>query len=658
LQSARGSAGERNIAEALASQLPADIEVFWLTPSPATLPTPLLRVDFGPRVWQYHVAVRAPVEAVVMSTQQDRQDRRAQWSFDTRPILGRFHLWLEDVEVAWTRGEPATEFTHEMSFLSGRMERLFAMTGAVTALGTQLFGRFGDGASLDKAGLNQVKKDADAISAYAMSESLWYLSRQLPENHAIIVSLGEGLMPKGGETPEMGSNPQLGFGRVYARPDVARWLDDRVIRLLNDPCYGWDGFYGDLKHSQVTVWGTAIDTLENTSRFAAGSPTGPMTVLHVFDQPLHIVRPYEGYMGTLVLPEAVVRAAAERAILVTFRTPRALVLEAIRLAYPGIRPEHVHVWTLGGKSRVARIGGLWQTWRDLGVHVVEDGWTLPTGLPAFTESGTYAPTYLVGPWMDSAGATHLFFCDGYAASAETVQAASLARMLGLEASLNVFTSKFALPYDVEQYVMALDPGASDFDARLGALLGSVPDAETADDYGRMIREGRDAGVNLRKATLSVEDFFPEKAWDVLAVSGYMQPDPYSGAGGVEEVAPGTYRVTVRLASQRGDKRITFTLRLMEPVEQARLAFSPLLSRFLAGASYETRPVKISDSGRIRNELQTLCAEALEFTDGNRIRLRFDRIPEAIIPPDKQVTLGQVLRWYKKRHPVWFAWLDI
>jgi hypothetical protein len=174
----------------------------------------------------------------------------------------------------------------------------------------------------------------------------------------------------------------------------------------------------------------------------------------------------------------------------------------------------------------------------------------------------------------------------------------------------------------------------------------------------MIHEGGDAGVNLRKATLSVEDFFPEKAWDVLAVSGYMQPDPYSGAPGVEEVGPGTYRVTVRLASERGDKRIAFTLRLMEPFEQARLVFSPLLSRFLAGANYETRPVKISDSGRIRNELQTLCAEALEFVDGNRIRLHFARIPEAIIPPEKQVTLDHVLRWYKKRHPVWFSWLEI
>ncbi|RPJ84128.1 MAG: hypothetical protein EHM13_05650, partial [Acidobacteria bacterium] len=96
-------------------------------------------------------------------SQQDKQDVIAQWSFDTRPILGRFHLWLDDVQVEWSRGKPSKEFTHQLSFLDGRLERLFAMTAAVTALGTQVFARFGAGATLDKAGLNEVKKNADAI---------------------------------------------------------------------------------------------------------------------------------------------------------------------------------------------------------------------------------------------------------------------------------------------------------------------------------------------------------------------------------------------------------------------------------------------------------------------------------------------------------------
>jgi hypothetical protein len=589
--------------------------------------------------------------------QQDKHDVIAQWSFDTRPILGRFHIWLEDVEIQWNRGEPAKEFTREMSFVDGRVERLFAMTAAVTALGTQAFAHFGAGATLDKAGLNQVKKDADAISAYAMSESLWYLSRQLPENHAIMVCLGEGLMPKGGETPEMGSNPQLGFGRVYARPEVARWLDQRVVRLLNNPAYSWEHFYREIKASGITVWGAAIDTLENTSRFAMGASTGPMTVLHLFDQPLHIVRPYEGYVGTLFLPRAVVDTAADHAILINFRTPRDLVLKAIELTYPGIRRDHIHVWTLGGKTRTSRIGNLWKAWREQGVHIVEDGWMLPTGIPAFTESGTYAPTYSIGPWRDESGETHLFFVDGYAASAETVQAASLAPMLGLEAFLSVFTSKFNLPHEQEQHVMTLDPDAPDLAARLEQLVGRPLDGAAVDDYRRMICEGRDAGLVLTKPTLKADDFFPEKHWEVLAVSGYMRPDPYSGAPGVEQVGPGTYRVTVRLASARGDKRITFTLRLMESFAHSRLMFSPLLNRFLAGEDYEMRPVKISDSGRIRNELQTLCAEALEFKNGT-IRLHFDRIPPEVISVERQQKLLEVLRWYKRRHPLWFAWLEI
>ena len=81
-------------------------------------------------------------------SEQEKQDVVAQWSFDTRPILGRFHLWLEDVEVEWTRGERVLEFTRNLSFLDGRMERLLAMTGAVTAIGTQVFGHPGAGGCL------------------------------------------------------------------------------------------------------------------------------------------------------------------------------------------------------------------------------------------------------------------------------------------------------------------------------------------------------------------------------------------------------------------------------------------------------------------------------------------------------------------------------
>src|SRR5262250_2657356 len=144
----------------------------------------------------------------------------AQWAFDTRPVLLRFHLWLEDVEVERSQSEPVSAHT----FAPRGVARCLAMTSAA-ALGTRLFGDYGAGAGQDKTAVNQVKKAADAVSAYVMSEGLWHLTRTLPENHALMVCLGEGLMPKAGETPEMGANPMLGFGRVYARPELAKTVD-------------------------------------------------------------------------------------------------------------------------------------------------------------------------------------------------------------------------------------------------------------------------------------------------------------------------------------------------------------------------------------------------------------------------------------------------
>lgn len=596
--------------------------------------------------------------SIVQEKTQLQKDMLAQWAFDCRPILGRFHIWLESVETEWSRGRPEPNQPRDMSFVPGGLERQLAMTCALTALGTRLFGRFGEGKGLDKVGINEVKKDADAVSAYAMSEGLWYLTRHLPENHALMICLGEGLMPKAGETEEMGSNPNLGFGRVYARPEVARFVDQRVIDLLNKPGYGWDEFYRDIRHKGITLWGAAVDTLENTSRFAKGAEEGTMTILHVFDQPLHVVRPYEGYMGCLTLPRAVQDKAAEQAVLLDYRTPRELVMKSIQQAYPGIKPGNVHVWTLGGKSRVTRLSGLWENWRSLGAHLVEEGWKLPNGGEIFTESGTYSPTLAVGTWEDDQGETHLFLCDGYAASAEALQAASLAPIHDLHISLSVFTSKFSLPHDREQKIMGLEPQAADFAERLGQLMGSAPDEQTCDFYREMIAEADDAGINLEKPTLVADDFFPEKKWGVLALGSYMGFDPYTATEGVVKVAEDTYRVTVRLTSRAVEKKVTLTVRLMEGKKPSRSIFQPLLSRFLAGENYRERAVKISDSGRIRNELQTLCSEALEFPAQDRMRVVFERIPETIFSSEKKERLKELLVWYRERHPVWFDWLEL
>jgi hypothetical protein len=587
-------------------------------------------------------------------TDIEKRNAVAQWAFDTRPVLLRFHLWLEDVEIERSQQDPVAAH----AFTPRGIGRCLAVTSAATALGTRLFGDYGGGAGKDKAAYNQVKKGADAISAYVMSEGLWHLTRTLPENHAIMVSLGEGLMPKAGETPEMGANPLLGFGRVYARPEVARTVDRRVRRLLNEPGHTFEQFYGWLQDRGITLWGAAVDTLENTSRFAEGKPTGPMAVFHLFDSPLTVSRPYESYMGCLTVPKRVADAAERASVLLDYRTPRARVLEALETAYPGVKRDHVHVWTLRGKSRVTRLGKLWEEWKALGVHLVEDGWKAPSGIEIFTDSGTYAPTFLVGSWKDAAGATHVFLCDGYAATAEAMQAASLSEVLEVDASMAIFSPEFDQPCDVEGRIMRLDPESPDFARRVGELIGGhAVEAGRVAEYAEAIQDARVCNMPIGRRVLRADDFFPEKNWRVLASVGYMCDDPYSGATGVREVGDGRYKVTTRLATRKASSFITFTFRLMEPLDQMRHVFSPLLVRFLSGVDHTKRAVKVSDSGRIRNELQTMLSQALEH-DGDRIRVHFAHIDEKVMPREKQDAIRRVLEWYKVTHPVWFEWLEI
>jgi hypothetical protein len=307
---------------------------------------------------------------------------------------------------------------------------------------------------------------------------------------------------------------------------------------------------------------------------------------------------------------------------------------------------------------VGRLGRLWEEWEKLGVHLVEDGWKAPSGLPVFTDSGTYAPTFLVGSWRDGAQATHVFLCDGYAATAEAMQAASLSDVLDVHATMTMFSPSFALPCDVEARLMQLDPSAPDFAQRLGALIGGREvEAGRVRMYAEAIREAAASNMPLGKQVLQADDFLPEKDWRVLASVGYMCDDPYTGAPGVTQVADDIYRVTTRLATRKASSRITFTLRLMEPLETTRQVFSPLLVRFLSGIDHTTRPVKISDSGRIRNELQTMLPQALEH-QGERIRVHFERINEMVMPREKQAAIRRVLDWYKANHPVWFEWLEV
>ena len=73
-----------------------------------------------------------------------RRDLISQWAFDSRPVLGRFHLWLEDVEERRVAGEPS----QDLSFVGTSLEKCLILTAGVTALGTRLFGRWGEGKGL------------------------------------------------------------------------------------------------------------------------------------------------------------------------------------------------------------------------------------------------------------------------------------------------------------------------------------------------------------------------------------------------------------------------------------------------------------------------------------------------------------------------------
>ena len=109
---------------------------------------------------------------------------------------------------------------------------------------------------------------------------------------------------------------------------------------------------------------------------------------------------------------------------------------------------------------------------------------------------------------------------------------------------------------------------------------------------------------------------------------------------------------------RSSKQTPFReARAIRAADHDVIAVDTYLDRFYAGQDFTQRPVRISDSGRIRNELQTLCAEAIEYLPGERMRVHFDRLDDEVMAADKQARIKQVLGWYREQHPVWFGWLE-
>jgi len=145
-------------------------------------------------------------------------------------------------------------------------------------------------------------------------------------------------------------------------------------------------------------------------------------------------------------------------------------------------------------------GGLWEEWRGLGVHVVIHGIR-----NARTHNGWDFPT-------DPTGEPHLFLCDGYAASAEAIQAASLDPILNQHTSMCVFSSKFETSHEREQRLMRLDPDASDFARELQEVVERVVGAADVAAYRDIIQHAGAAGMPRDKPAFTVDDLFPNKKW--------------------------------------------------------------------------------------------------------------------------------------------------
>ncbi len=107
--------------------------------------------------------------------------------------------------------------------------------------------------------------------------------------------------------------------------------------------------------------------------------------------------------------------------------------------------------------------------------------------------------------------------------------------------------------------MLLDPGAPDFEARVAELFGGREvEACKVRSYVEAIDEARASNMPLGRGSLRADDFLPGKNWKVLASTGYICDDPYTGTAGVTRVADGVYRVTTGLATRKASSQAGIT----------------------------------------------------------------------------------------------------
>ena len=280
-------------------------------------------------------------------------------------------------------------------------------------------------------------------------------------------------------------------------------------------------------------------------------------------------------MGNLFLPRAVVDKAAEYSLLIDYRTPRGRVMEAIEAAYPGIaprarprldpgreEPRGAHREALGrvaGGRRAPRRGRLDAAVRDEGLHRVRH---LRPDLPdrhLDRRRRAHAPVPV----------RRLRRLRRGDAGGEPGPDAGPRRLAGgVHLEVRPALRPRAAHHARSTPTPPTSPTGSPrgWGTRWTTRAGRLP---RADPRRPATPASRSRSRSSPPTTSSPRS--AGRCWPSPATCGTI---PTPGAAGVEEIEPGVYRVAVRLATARGDKRIAFTLRLMEKPRRARLVFNP------------------------------------------------------------------------------------
>ena len=471
-------------------------------------------------------------------------------------------------------------------------------------------------------------------------------------------------MPKAGETPEMGANPLLGFGRVYARPEVAR---DRRPR-------GSAGCSTSraTPSSSSTSWlqGPGHHALGRGRRHARehlalrrGQDDGPDGGVPPVRLAARLSRPYESYMGCLTVPRRVAEAA-ERA-LAPARLPdaaRAGGARRSRRPTPASAARTSTSGRCGGKSRVGRlgraVGGVDGARRPPRRGRLE-GPVGPRGVHRLGDLRADLPRRE----LEGRGGSHARLPLRRLRRHGRGDAGGQPRPRCSTSTPRWRSSRppSSCPCERRGPADAARPRRAGL--RAERLRGAAAGGTSTRARSRRTRR---RSARRRPPT-------SRRAGRVLQARRLPAREELAGAG-ERPATSATTRTPARRASRasatastgspRGSPRarpraaITFTFRLMEPLETTRHVFSPLLVRFISGVDHTHAP---GEDLRLGAHPQRAADDVLP---GPRARRRDDPaststgIDEKVLPREKQETIRKVLEWYKANHPVWFDWLEV